>query len=514
MTGIIRDKNQIIVTNVPSFDGDEETRFKITIDGQDRLVIDTFDRSGTTGKPSSAYGKITLFGDFEVDGEMTSVNQNNLLIEDRTITLNRNEEDAGVSDGTGLSGIEVERGTETNTSWLFDEANLWWGPYGAAASASGPTKTLGNINEIDTTTAGSVLVVTATGAVQVAAGTTGERPGSPADGMVRFNTSLNAYEGYGNGGWVGLGGVVDADQDTRIIAEYPTPGSDDDILHFLVGDGSTAGGVEGVKIGFSYLEMQTNFEFRAWSGTVTTPGITFNGNTDTGLYMPASTTIGISTNGVARVLVKDDEFQVVTAAQFDSTVDVTGITTLDEAVIATLEVTTAAEFGADIDMDGNDITESGNILPALDNTYDLGSSDLKWNEIYGVSTTAAYADLAERYAADAVYDAGTVLVFGGEHEVTVSSIFMDTRVAGVVSANPAFKMNSDAGDDATHPYVALKGRVPCKVVGRIKKGDLLVTSEIHGVATVDFDPAIGSIIGKSLQDYDSEVVGLIEIVVL
>jgi len=127
-------------------------------------------------------------------------------------------------------------------------------------------------------------------------------------------------------------------------------------------------------------------------------------------------------------------------------------------------------------------TMSGSILVNADNTYDLGTSTNQWRAVYGRSIEATYADLAERYEADKYYEEGTVVVFGGDKEITTTTIGEDVSVAGVISTNPAYKMNSQAGADDTHPYVALRGRVPCKVVGPVRKGDLLVTSELEGFA--------------------------------
>ena len=105
------------------------------------------------------------------------------------------------------------------------------------------------------------------------------------------------------------------------------------------------------------------------------------------------------------------------------------------------------------------------------------------------AASALYADIAERYEADAVYEPGTVLVIGGDKEVTTTTIHGDIAVAGIVSTKPAYMMNKDAGTDETHPYIALKGRVPCKVFGPVKKGDLLVTSSIPGYAEPMFTSA-------------------------
>jgi hypothetical protein len=132
----------------------------------------------------------------------------------------------------------------------------------------------------------------------------------------------------------------------------------------------------------------------------------------------------------------------------------------------------------------------------------------------GTATAARYADLAERYAADREYPVGTVVVFGGDKEITTTNTKMDTAVAGVISANPAFRMNCEAGEDSTHPYVALAGRVPCRVAGKIKKGNIMVTSGIPGVAVAAVgDIKVGSMIGKALENYDSDHIGTIEVAV-
>ena len=132
------------------------------------------------------------------------------------------------------------------------------------------------------------------------------------------------------------------------------------------------------------------------------------------------------------------------------------------------------------------------------------------NVLTTIASSALYADLAERYEADAIYEPGTVLIIGGEKEVTVTDKYADTRVAGIVSKNPAYMMNSAAGTDETHPYIALKGRVPCKVIGPITKGDILVTSAHPGYACVAESHFTGAIIGKALEN-KSEGFGVIEV---
>jgi len=130
----------------------------------------------------------------------------------------------------------------------------------------------------------------------------------------------------------------------------------------------------------------------------------------------------------------------------------------------------------------------------------------------GTATTARYADLAENYLGDADYEPGTVLVFGGSAEVTVCTAKGDRKAAGVVTTNPAHLMNSALEGDHV-VGLALQGRVPCKVIGKVAKGDMLVTSSIPGYAMVDNDPKLGTVLGKAVQEKTDDARGIVEIVV-
>jgi hypothetical protein len=124
---------------------------------------------------------------------------------------------------------------------------------------------------------------------------------------------------------------------------------------------------------------------------------------------------------------------------------------------------------------------------------------------------ATYADLAEWYTSDKEYEPGTVLIFGGDAETTTTTVFGDTRMAGVVTTAPAYVMNSEL--QGQRVCLALAGRVPCRVVGQVKKGDLLTTSAIPGYAVKATDPQLGSIIGKAIEDKDYDSAGVIEVAV-
>ena len=141
------------------------------------------------------------------------------------------------------------------------------------------------------------------------------------------------------------------------------------------------------------------------------------------------------------------------------------------------------------------------------------NADIQAGTVYATATTAQYADLAEIYEADDNYEPGTVVVFGGDKEVTTTSVLADHRVAGVISTNPAYLMNKDANGVA----VALRGKVPCKVEGAVKKGDVLVSNVKPGTATAlapeSANPPAWCIIGKSLENSTDTGIKVINIVV-
>ncbi|CAB4129308.1 hypothetical protein UFOVP112_406 [uncultured Caudovirales phage] len=161
------------------------------------------------------------------------------------------------------------------------------------------------------------------------------------------------------------------------------------------------------------------------------------------------------------------------------------------------------------------LTVSGAIVPNGNLTVNLGGATAWWATIYGKAVQAQYADLAENYQADSAYPAGTVLIFGGDNEVTTTNERANSAVAGVVSTNPAYLMNGGLLGDTVVP-IALRGRVPCFVQGQVVKGDLLVTSSVPGVAcSVGNSKEFGvAIFAKALENKTTDDVGTIEVVIL
>ena len=161
-----------------------------------------------------------------------------------------------------------------------------------------------------------------------------------------------------------------------------------------------------------------------------------------------------------------------------------------------------------------DIYIGNSVFPTAGNVVNLGSNGMRFNTIYGVSLQAQYADLAERFASDSAYPAGTVVALGGVEEITAASDALSEDVFGVISTRAAYLMNSSAGSDETHPPVAVNGRVPVRVVGKIKKGDRLVAAG-NGLAKSGSKSEITpwNVIGRSLENKQDDGVGTVEAIV-
>jgi len=144
----------------------------------------------------------------------------------------------------------------------------------------------------------------------------------------------------------------------------------------------------------------------------------------------------------------------------------------------------------------------------------IGSSTTYFNTIFAKATSAEYADLAERFEADAAYPAGTVVMLGGEKEITAAVEDATDDVFGVISSRAAFTMNGAAGSDDTHPPVAMTGRVPVRAVGHIRKGDRLISAG-NGLARAARrdEWTAYNVIGRALRDKTTKDEGTIEAIV-
>ena len=168
---------------------------------------------------------------------------------------------------------------------------------------------------------------------------------------------------------------------------------------------------------------------------------------------------------------------------------------------------TTAYFGSDVSVSA--IQKTGSNLVG-----NIGSSANYFNRVFATATTALYADVAERFAADELLEPGTVVELGGLKEITRSQQDLSENVFGVISTRPAYTMNGGAGEDDTHPPVAMTGRVPVKAIGIIRRGDRLVSAG-EGVARAaqSGEATAFNVIGRSLEDKHLEELGTIEAIV-
>jgi hypothetical protein len=315
---------------------------------------------------------------------------------------------------------------------------------------------------------------------------------------------------------------------------------------YLVGNGSQLTGIDATAIQNGTSNVKTalngnvtvgvggtdNIAVFSTGGANVTGYITASGNiTGSYLFGNGSQLTGIDAtainNGTSNVKVTSSGGNVTISV--GGTPNVAVVTTTGANIAGTLNVTGDVTFGGNL-IDAGALTIStssnGNITLSPNGSGvvvvntdirngqgngvgNIGSSSVFFNTVFAKATSAQYADLAEMYVADLEYSPATVLSFGGAHEVTLGSV-NDSRVAGVVSTNPSYIMNS--GLEGEHVVaVALTGRVPCRVLGTVRKGDMMVSAG-NGYARAQDNPRIGTVIGKALEDFDGDS-GVIEVVV-
>jgi len=314
--------------------------------------------------------------------------------------------------------------------------------------------------------------------------------GSVADTVV--NDKAVIYSGAGNVRASALN-VTNSVQAATVNATTHTGGS----------------GVFSANVGANHVNVTNSVQAATVNATtaVTSAAGTFSANVGAD-HVNATTTVQAPTINAATSLTA--QAATITANLAASHVNVTN-SVQAATVNGTTAVTGAAgTFSANVGASHVNVTNSVQAA-TINATTGTFSGNVTASYFVGTATEAIYADLAENYQADTIYDPGTVLVFGGEQEVTVTSVSHDERVAGIVSTQPAYLMNTGSGSVA----VGLTGRLPCMVQGPVNKGTLLVTSATPGVAQA-LDKAQwtpGCVIGKSLEAIEGDSVALIEVAV-
>ena len=360
-----------------------------------------------------------------------------------------------VTGGVVSATANVIGGNITTAGQVFATATVT----GGNLATSGTASATGNV------TGGNILTA---GLVSASGNVSGNYLRATLDINAGGNITATNYTGttvsmVGNvtGGNILTGGVVSA---TGNISG-----------NYFVGNGSQLTGVS------NYGNSNVNTLLATWgTNTVSTTGTITGGNI---------TGDNLITGGIVSATSNISGGNIVTGGIVSATGNVAGNYFVGNGSALTGVVATGIGTLSSLSVTGN-IT-AGNITVSTgtvsvgtlvnnnaNGVGNIGSSSNYFNTVFAKATSAQYADLAENYTADAEYAPGTVVIFGGDEEITISTEVADERVAGAISTNPAHLMNS------TQPglAVALRGRVPVKLIGPVTKGDGLVTSSVAGHA--------------------------------
>lgn len=204
-------------------------------------------------------------------------------------------------------------------------------------------------------------------------------------------------------------------------------------------------------------------------------------------------------------------------AGFDGTKNITGNFTISESGWSNIQTKTTQVVNTILNGENGEgpkfLSREKSDTPASDNVFELGSSAARWKAIYastfyGRAVEALYADLAERFVSDKKYSVGTIVKIGGTAEITEVDGEIDLDFFGVISENPAYVMNTQEDSEFSLPVV-LSGRSPVRVVGKVKKGDKLVTSHIPGVAMATRSVDDRAVVGRALTDKETDEEGTV-----
>ena len=479
-----------------------------TADGTANYVLKT-DGSGTV-----TWASVTSIG-----GTITSVTAGNGLTGGGAagaVTLN-------VVGGQGITASANEIAldfTDFNTSDITEDTNLYYTDARARASISvgGDLSYNSGTGVVSYTTPTERTDAEVRGLISAG----GDLSYNSATGVISFTNDAGDITSVGAG--VGLTGGGTTGAVTLNVIE------------------ATSSAYGGVKIG--YTESGKNYPVELDSGQMFVNVPWLDTNTDTNTTYTAGTGLNLagtqfSVTGLTLTEFDAGAIQIASESFADSdTILMTSAAIQDKIQSYSYSTTTGTvtSVGGGAGLTGS-VTSSGSLavgagsyitVNANDVAVDATSAntpgkvvarDASGNFSAGVitatATTARYADLAENYVADDSHEAGTVVVFGGEHEVTVTDQSNDVRVAGVISTNPAHLMNNEC--EGTHVVaVALRGRVPCKVIGPVHQGDTLITSSTPGHAMRCDQPQFVSascIVGKAISAHTGTSAGIVEILV-
>ncbi len=488
---------------------------------------------------------ISATGQANVNGNVSVGNliSNSAVSAATTISATGNVTGGNIVSNALVTGANVQVSTLTanrvvyvgTDSYLVDSANFTFN--GTTANIQGQlivdnftidgTAITSNTNVTLTATTGNLVLIpasagvtqiTSTTALTIPTGNTAQRPGSPDQGALRFNTNTLLVEVYDGTEWDVVGQdlvditsqIINGDGATSVFALNETATSDS-ILVSINGVSqvpvfaySVTGNVitfteapsvaDQIEIRFiSQLQVVTEISNSAGNAIVNVSDATAQVNITGNLLPTANVTydLGNTTLRWNDLYLAGNSIYLGNVILTNQTGNAIGFFAADGTTPATIS------SGGGLDV-GTGNLSVGNIFNNNANGVgNIGSSGTYFNTIFAKATSAQYADLAEYFAADGAYQPGWVMIFAGDSEVTESYQYADQRLAGVISTDPAYIMNAG---QAGVP-IAMAGRVPCWVVGPVAKGDVLTTSGRAGHAEklADNDWRPGVIVGKALE---------------
>ena len=440
----------------------------------------------------------------------TTAQNNNYTGSAGELTIDTEIDTIRVHDGSSIGGHAIVSiaGTQTLTNKTLASPTLTAPALGTPASGTLTNCTFPTLNQ---NTTGSAATLTTARAIQVTGAVTGTANfnGSSAINIVTTNTADPTITLAGDlSGSVTLTNLTSGTLTATVgILNQNTTGSAATLTTARTIGGVSFNGSTNINLPGVNTAGNQNTSGLAATATIlatarTIGGVSFNGSA--AINLPGVNTAGNqNTSGLAATATILATTRAINGVNFNGSAAITVDPYIDndEATNATRYVTFVDNSTAGYKRLNEDSTL----------TYNPSTGTLAATIFSGTATTARYADLAEKYVADSIYEPGTVMIFGGDNEVTESLLPYETAIAGVVSTNPAYLMNNDLNEENT-VSIALVGRVPCKVMGPVTKGQILVTSEHPGVAmaidNAKFFP--GCIIGRAMVDFNA--IGIIQII--
>ena len=493
--------------------------------GQNLLTSGAVSATGNiTGNNLLVNGGANILGNLNVQGNITFINSNVVVTNDLYIELANNQSTLANINGAGL--VVGNTGTAPLVTWQYSTvANAWQSNVGIVSS--GPISAVGNVTGQYLIGNGAFITGSIGNGSSNVNGANGSFSGTVTAGNLSTTGTVSATTVSASGTVTGAslsGTIITASQPnitsvgtlTTLNVSGAVSASGNVTSNYFIGNGSQLTGL--------YANANVAAYLPTYSGALTASSVSATGNIAGSYILGNGALLSGLTSGYSNV-----DCAAFLPTYTGNIVALTGNVNTTAGISATGNIRGSyilgngsqltglpagyanANVAAYLPSYGGAVSVSGITNSNANGVGNIGSSSTYFNTVFAQSTSALYADVAEDYLADAQYAPGTVLSFGGEKEVTLSVEDMDTAVAGVVSTNPAYHMNSGLEGEYV-ATLALLGRVPCQVIGPVKKGDRMVSAP-NGYARAEKNPVVGTIIGKALESFDGNGFGTIEIVV-